>query len=74
MCRLIYMPAKRKSIEDVLRERLAGDPASYYAIAKATGITHPTLMRFAKEEGGLRLSVAAKLAEHYRLELRERQE
>ncbi|QDV75698.1 helix-turn-helix domain-containing protein [Botrimarina mediterranea] len=68
------MSAKRKTIEDVLRERLAGDPASYYAIAKATGITHPTLMRFAKGKGGLRLSVAAKLAEHYHLELRERQE
>lgn len=73
MCKLIYMPAKRKTIEDVLRETLADDPASFYAIAKATGITHPTLMRFAKGEGGLRLSVAAKLAEHYRLELRERQ-
>lgn len=61
-----------KTIEDVLREAILEDPQSYNALAAATGLARPSIVRFVKREGTLRLDMAAKLCTLYGLELTKR--
>ena len=61
-----------KTIEDVLREAILEDPQSYNALAATTGISRPSIVRFVKGEGTLRLDHAATLCTLYGLELTKR--
>ncbi len=49
-------------IEAALRSAIARDPRTHYAIAKLAGVTPDVLDRFAREERGLNLTTAAKVA------------
>jgi plasmid maintenance system antidote protein VapI len=59
-------------VERALREAILADPASFNELAKATGITRPTITAFVKDTRSMRLDLAAKLCEHYGLELTKR--
>lgn len=63
-----------KTISDVLRAAILDDPSSFNSLAAATGISRPTIVRFTKGEGYLRLDHAAILCEHYGLELTKRKD
>jgi plasmid maintenance system antidote protein VapI len=59
-------------VERVLREAILADPASFNELAAATGIARPTITSFVKDERSMRLDLAARLCEHYGLELTKR--
>lgn len=65
---------RNNTIEDVLRDAVENDPVSYNALAVATGLSRPSIVRFVKREGTLRLDHAAKLCSHYGLELKKRED
>jgi plasmid maintenance system antidote protein VapI len=53
-----------KTMTQLLREALA-EADSIRGVAKATGLTHVSLVRFANGEQSLRLDLADKLAAHF---------
>jgi len=53
-----------KTMTQLLREALA-EADSIRSVAKATGLTHVSLVRFANGEQSLRLDLADKLAAHF---------
>ena len=59
-------------ISDKLREVILADPQSFNSLAAETGISRPTLVRFAQEVGTLRLDHAETLCRHYGLQLTTR--
>lgn len=59
-------------VERALREAILADPASFNELAKVTGVARPTIVRFVNDERSMRLDLAAKLCEHYGLELTKR--
>jgi plasmid maintenance system antidote protein VapI len=69
--RIATMPAHKthKTMTQLLRESLA-EADSIRGVAKATGLTHVSLVRFANGEQSLRLDLADKLAAHFGIECR----
>ncbi|MEQ8848251.1 helix-turn-helix transcriptional regulator [Botrimarina sp.] len=59
-------------ITDKLREAVLDDSQSFNSLAAETGISRPTLVRFAKGDGTLRLDHAETLCRYYQLELVKR--
>ena len=55
---------KNLTMTDLLRRALA-DVDNIRAVARAAGLHHATLLRFARKETSLRLDLADKLAEHF---------
>lgn len=54
---------------ELLRECLENAP-SIRAVAGATGLKHPSLIRFARGDQSLRLDLADRLAAYFELEIR----
>lgn len=61
-------------VESALREAILADPASFNELSRATGVARPTLTRFVDDERSMRLDLAARLCEHYGLELVKRKD
>ena len=55
-----------KTMTELLREALA-EADSIRGVAKATGLTHVSLIKFLRHETSLRLDLADKLAAHFRI-------
>lgn len=64
------MPSRQ--IETALRDAIMADPRSFNELARVTGLSRPTIVRFVKDEHSLRFDKAAILCEHYGLELVKR--
>lgn len=60
----------RKTISEAINE---GD-TTYLELQRETGITRASIMRFVKGRQFLRLDMADKLAEHFNLELKPKEE
>jgi len=60
---------KRTAMTDVLRQAIDRSGLSLYRIAKDTGLTSQSLLRFQRGETSLRLDRADLLAEYLGLEL-----
>lgn len=54
-----------KTMTDLLREALADGGEPIRVTARATGLNHASLLRFARGDSSLRLDLADKLAEHF---------
>lgn len=57
-------------LSDQLRKAIKNSGKSHYELAKAAGVSIPSIGRFMKKERGLNLSVAEQIAEVLGLELR----
>lgn len=62
--------SKPKSMTKLLQEALA-KADSVRAVAKATGLKHPSLIRFMRGDQSLRLDLADKLADYFGIECRK---
>jgi len=60
----------KPTIAEVLREALGERKESLRAVERATGVPHPSLIRFLRGELRLRLDMADKLAAHFGVEVR----
>ncbi len=60
----------KPTITEVLREALAERKESLRAIERATGVPHPSLIRFLRGELRLRLDMADRLAAYFGVEVR----
>lgn len=67
------MPQKRKqqTMTELLREALKG-VESVRAVARAVGVSHPSLVRFRVGKQDLKLASAEKLAAYFGIEVRTR--
>lgn len=57
------------NMTEALQAELSADERSYAEISRLSGLTRQSLMSFAAEERSLRLDMADKLAELYRLRI-----
>ncbi len=55
-----------KTMTELLRESI-GDADSIRGVARATGLTHVSLIKFLRQETSLRLDLADKLAAHFNI-------
>jgi len=53
---------------ELLRQAIVLSDESYRAIARATGLKHPSLLKFARGDQSLRLDSADRLAEYFGIE------
>lgn len=65
------MNSTSQTLTELLRAELAKVP-SIRAVARATGLTHVSLVRFLRGMQSLRLDMADRLAQHFRIEHRRR--
>ena len=63
------MVAKKKDIEQTLRQALLDSGLSIYRLSKETGVSQPQLCRFVNGRRGITLETAARLAAALDLEL-----
>jgi plasmid maintenance system antidote protein VapI len=68
---VIYITVLKKkrnpTLTELLRQSLA-EAESLRGVARATGLKHPSLLKFLRGEQSLRLDLADKLAEHFGIE------
>lgn len=62
---------KPAALSDQLRAAIRGSGMSVHAIAKASGVAHPVILRFLSGERDLRLATAEKLAAFFQMEFKE---
>jgi hypothetical protein len=65
-------PTGKSPISEGLRDALAKSGMSYYAIERATGVSRPSIIYFMRGEKTIRLNIADRLADYFRLEVRPR--
>jgi plasmid maintenance system antidote protein VapI len=53
---------KRTALPDELREGIRQSGKNVYQLAKASGVSHPVILRFLSGERDIRLETAGKLA------------
>jgi plasmid maintenance system antidote protein VapI len=56
-------------ISDVLRRAIVESGISYNALQKETGVTRASIMRFVRGDQSIRLDMADRLAEYFKLRL-----
>jgi plasmid maintenance system antidote protein VapI len=56
---------------EVLRRAIVESGEPYLRISKATGVTRASIQRFVEGRNSLRLDLADRLAEHFKLRLRK---
>ncbi len=69
------MPAKRKTYDTMtgaLLEVIADSELSFKAIERETGVARQSLMKFVRGEQSLRLDIADKLANYFRIQFTRR--
>ena len=72
-CNNSYMTkrgGKALPMTHLLRRAIAESGISFKALSEATGLTRPSLMRFARGQQSLRLDLAEKLAAYFGIECR----
>ncbi len=60
-----------ESIEDSLRSAIRQSRQTHYEIWRSTGVHYASIDRFVRRERSLRLDVAAKIAKHLGLVLKQ---
>ena len=60
---------RKGTMTELLREAL-NEVESIRAVARATKLSHPSLVRFRNGDRSLRLDIAERLAEHFGIECR----
>ncbi|TWT37018.1 hypothetical protein KOR34_19640 [Posidoniimonas corsicana] len=62
-------PTQPPTLTETLRAAVNESPLSFQALERETGVKRQVLMKFAREESGMRLETADRLAVYFKLKL-----